>query len=307
MRSILFCAGLLAPSLAFAGVVNVEFKFTPYTGDLQQDHVQSVAGKARVYLNNALVAEQEVRQGELPVLFDEREIAPSVWVPAASMGAALRKGHNRLRIEFEPADPKTKYAGQLSWATVNDQVVETDNKDGSYSSSNQSGEGKEDRAATGKLVFEREFDAAFATDRPWHHYPPLAALGDADKAQLLAVVRARETGFKPAFEPLYAQLATNPDVQLAEIRKMKCLDAAYFAGVRVSLVDETLIAFDLSGGPEVVVRGRDGALYDFGDKSAFGKIKGDDLQMCAGVVLSMLYPARAAYARGPGGAWELVY
>jgi hypothetical protein len=91
-------------------------EFTPYTGDLQQEHVQSVAGKARVFLNNALVAEQEVRADTVPVLFDEREIAPSVWVPAASMGPALRKGHNRLRIEFEPANRRASYKGQLSWA-----------------------------------------------------------------------------------------------------------------------------------------------------------------------------------------------
>src|SRR4249919_223832 len=151
MRRLFLCAGLLSPSLALAGVLNVEFKFTPYTGDLQQEHVHSVAGKARIYLNNALVAEQDVRADEVPVMFDEREVAPSVWMPAASMGPALRKGHNLLRIEFEPADPKAGYKGQLSWATVNDKAVETDNADGSHTSSNQSGEGKEDRPAKGKL------------------------------------------------------------------------------------------------------------------------------------------------------------
>jgi hypothetical protein len=304
MRRSLLALGVLVPSLAWAGVLNVEFKFTPYTGDLQQDHVRSVPGKARVYLNNALVAEQDVRADEVPVLFDEREIAPSVWVPAASMGPALRKGHNRLRIEFEPADPRLPYKGQLSWATVNDQVVETDNPDGSHTSSNQSGEGKEDRPAKGKLVLEREFEAGFATDRPWHHYPPVTALSDADKAKLLAAVGAQAAGFKPGFEPLYARLGKSPDVELAEIRKLKCLDAAHAAGVRVSPATET--EFDLAS-PEVIVRGRSGPLFDFGDKSAFDRIKGDDLQMCAGVVLSMLYPPRMAFARAPSGEWELVY
>jgi hypothetical protein len=306
MRRFTLVLGLLAPALASAGVLNVEFKFTPYTGDLKQDHVRSVAGKAQVYLNNALVAEQEVRADEVPVLFDEREIAPSVWMPAASMGPALRKGHNRLRIEFEPSSPKASYKGQLSWASVNDQVVETDNPDGSHTSSNQSGEGKEDRPATGKLVIEHDFDAAFATDRPWHHYPPVTALSDADKAQLLAAVRERGAGFKPGFESIYKQLASSPEVHVAEIRQMKCLDAAYAAGVRVASVDETKIAFDL-GAPEVIVRGTSGPLFGFGDNSGFEKIKGDDLQMCAGVALSMAYPPRMAFVRAPSGKWEFVY
>ena len=304
MRRSLLALALLAPSLAWAGVLNVEFKFTPYTGDLQRDHVRSVAGKARVYLNNALVAEQEVRADEVPVLFDEREIAPSVWMPAASMGPALRKGHNRLRIEFEPTDSKAAYTGQLSWASVNDQVVESDNADGSHTSSNQSGEGKEDQPAKGKLVLERDFEAAFATDRPWHHYPPVTALADADKAKLRAAVDAQAAAFKPGFEALYARLAKSPELELGEIRKLKCLDAAHGAGVRVSPAAE--MAFDL-GSPEVIVRGRSGPLFDLGDKSAFGRIKGEDQQMCAGVVLSLLYPPRMAFARAPSGEWELVY
>jgi len=112
------------------------------------------------------------------------------------MGPALRKGHNRLRIEFEPSSPNASYKGQLSWA--------------------------------------------------------------------------------------------------------------YAAGIRVSPVDETKVSFD-PGGPEVIVRGASGARFDFGDKSAFEKIKGDDLQMCAGVVLSLAYPPRMAFARAASGSWEFVY
>ncbi|MEO8161270.1 MAG: hypothetical protein ABI588_07605 [Arenimonas sp.] len=307
MRLALLWISLVAPSLAAAGVLNVEFKFTPYTGDLKQDSVQTVAGKARVFLNNALVAEQEVSSGSLPVLFDEREIAPSVWVPVASMGPALRKGHNRLRIEFLPGDAKTPYMGQLSWATVNDEVRESDDGAGSHSSSNQSGEGKEDRPATGTLVFERDFDADFAKDRAWHHYPAVTALGDPDKATLLEAVRARTGAFKPAFEAVYEQLGLNPAIHVAELRKMKCLDAAYAAGVRVALVPETQIEFSISGGPEVVLTGKDGKLFEMGNEAVFSKIKGDDMQMCAGMVLSIAYPQRLAFVRNPGGAWELAY
>lgn len=304
-RSMLLLALLWAP-LALAGVLNVEFEFTPYTGDLKQDKVEAVPGTAQVFVNGALMAQQEVRAGSLPVLFDEREVGPSVWITGSSLGPALRKGANKIRIEFVPRDMKAPYVGQLSWSQVTDEVTESDDGAGSHTSTNQAGAGKEDRPAKGKLVFERDFQADFATDRPWHHYPKLTALSDADKAQLVALVRSRGEGFKPAFAPLYASLATHPEVRVDEVRRMKCVDQAYAAGVRVVPVAADKIEFDLGGGPEVIVRGRDGALYDFGDKANFDKIK-DEAQMCAGVVLSMAYPPRMAVVRNPAGAWEVVY
>lgn len=76
---------------ASAAVLNVEFKFTPYTGDPAGETVDSVAGTARVFLNGVPVIEQEVRRQTLPVMFEEREIGPAVWLPAASLGAADRK------------------------------------------------------------------------------------------------------------------------------------------------------------------------------------------------------------------------
>ena len=44
---------LVAASLAPAGVINVEFKFTPFIGDPEKDEeVTIVAGKAQVFINN---------------------------------------------------------------------------------------------------------------------------------------------------------------------------------------------------------------------------------------------------------------
>jgi hypothetical protein len=112
-------------SLTSAAVINVEFKFTPFTGNAKQDEqVTTVAGKARVYLNNIFLAEQEVRQEKLPVLFEAREVAPSVWVPVASVGPALRRGRNTIRFDFEPGDAKASYRAQLRWAVVNDEATE---------------------------------------------------------------------------------------------------------------------------------------------------------------------------------------
>ena len=307
MRRPILCLGLLAPSLACAGVLNVEFKFTPYTGDLKQDEVQKVPGKVRVFLNGAPYVEQEVEAGSVSVLFDDREVSPALWMTGSGMGPQLRKGKNHLRIEFEPADAKLAYTGQLRWSQVTDQVTESDNEDGSHSSTNMSGQGREDRPVTGKLVMERDFVADFATDRKWHHYPSPAPLSDADKAQLLALVTSRGEGFKPGFEGVYSALESHPEMQLAEIRKMKCMDAAWAAGIRVAPVPADQVAFDVGSGPEVIVRGSKGALYDFGDRAKFAKIPGDDLQMCAGMVLSIAYPPRMAVVRAPSGGWEVVY
>src|SRR5690349_1921545 len=71
MVRLLFLLALLAGApLAQAAVINYEFKFTPYTGDLKDDHVQSVAGTARLFLNNVPLAEQPVGAESLPVIFD---------------------------------------------------------------------------------------------------------------------------------------------------------------------------------------------------------------------------------------------
>lgn len=306
MRRFVVLSGFLWAPLALAGVLNVEFKFAPFTGDLKADQVQIVPGQARVFLNKALVAEQAVASASVPVLFEEREIAAPVWIPAASMGPALRKGRNHLRIEFVPADPKSPYQGQLRWAEVRDQVARSGDGAGGGSATNQAGEGGEVRAATGTLVLERDFDAPFASDRPWHHYPAVTALGDEDRSTLVELVHTRGAGFQPDFAWIYAVLATNPGLQHEEIRKMKCLDAAYAAGVRVAAVPAAEVEFDLVG-PEVLLRGRKGSLYDFGDRKAFARIEGDDIRMCAEVVLSLAFPPRMAMVRNPAGEWEIAY
>jgi len=294
-------------SLASAGVLNVEFKFTPYTGDLKEDHVQTVPGKAQLFINNALMAEQDVGKEMVPVLFDDREIAPSLWVPAASLGPVLRKGKNSIRIEFQPSDVKAPYHAQLSWASVMDQSTEEATSSGTIKSTNQSGEGMDAKQATGKVVFERDFVADFAADLPWHHDPPITALSDADKHQLAELVTARAGPFKPGFADIYRSLEGKEGIRVAEIKKAKCLDKAYAAGIRVAAPTFEQLDFVVTGGPEVLVQRKGGALYDLGGPDAFGRIKDDEMQMCAGVALSIAYPPHLAFVRTPAGAWEVVY
>src|SRR5690349_24194776 len=159
---------LLLGPWARATVINVEFKFTPFVGDPEKEEkVTAVAGKAAIFINNVPASEQDVNADELPVLFEEHEVAPSVWVPTSSVGPIVRKGANKLRIEFTPKDPEKTYRAQLRWASVTDTTKE-DEEPGSIRSTNQANEGMDDRKSLkGKVVFEREFTADFAPDLPW--------------------------------------------------------------------------------------------------------------------------------------------
>ncbi len=56
-----------------SAVTNVEFTFTPYTGEAAKaDRVDIVAGKVRVLLNNVPIAEKDVPASKAPVLFEDR-------------------------------------------------------------------------------------------------------------------------------------------------------------------------------------------------------------------------------------------
>jgi hypothetical protein len=288
-----------------AAVVNVEFKFTPFTGDpAKDDHVQTVAGTAQVFINNVPVAAQEVRKDSVPVLFEDHEIGPSVWIPMRSAGAVVRKGKNTIRIEFEPADGKAAYRAQLRWASVMDEVKEA-REPGHYSGTNQDAEGVDDKKATGKVVFEREFAADFATDVPWHHFPAVTVLGDEDKQRLTAMLQERAGWFKPDFAALYKSLAGKQRIDVDAVRKAKCLDAAYKAGVRVAAPSADQLEFVTTGNPEVVVRRKSGELFAL-DPKAFEGIKGE-AQMCAEMTVATVYPPQLVVVRMQNGGWEAVY
>jgi len=298
---------LFWPAVAAAAIVNMEFKFTPYIGDpATSDQVDTVPGNAKVFINNVLFAEQEVRADKALVLFDEREISPSVWVTASSLGAALRKGKNSIKIEFMPTKADEPYSARLCWVTVMDQSTEKI-EGGRFEATNQSGAGQEDKKAKGAVVFEREFVAEFAVDLPWHHYAAVTSITEEDKKSLALLVTKRTEAFKPKFEGVYEILKQNPNVTLKELKKAKCLDKAYAAGVRIVPPEQDQLDFVMTGNPEVVVNRKGAAsLFPFDEKS-FAKIKGDELQMCVAMALSVVYPPRLMVVRTPSGAWEVVY
>jgi len=308
MRNAIVALLLLWSSIAAAKVINVEFKFTPFTGDpVKSNAVETVPGKAQVYVNNVPIAEQTVEKKEVPVLFEEREIAASVWVPVHALGPVVRKGKNSIRIEFEPTDPKARYRAQLRWASVTDQVTKSGDSSGRTRETNQAGEGVDDRKASGRIVFEREFVADFAADLPWHHYPAVKSLGDDDRKALAKIVKERADSFKPEFAAAYRMLEGNRNIDLPGVKKARCLNKGYAAGVRVGSSPAEQLEFVITGNPEVVVRSKTGALFFPVDPKALDRIKEDEVQMCIMMVFSALYPPRLVFVRSASGKWEVAY
>jgi hypothetical protein len=308
MRNVTAVLLLLWSSIAAAKVINVEFKFTPFVGDpVKSNAVETVPGRAVVYVNNVPIAEQMVEKKEVPVLFEEREIAASVWVPAHTLGPVVRKGKNGIRIEFEPVDPKARYRAQLRWAQVTDQVTRSEDPSGRIRETNQAGEGVDDRKATGRVVFEREFAADFAEDLPWHHYPPVKSLSDDDKQTLVKIVKDRADSFKPEFSAAYRMLEGNRNINLPGVKKARCLNRGYAAGIRVGSCPAEQLDFVITGNPEVVVKCKSGAIFSPLDPKALDRIKEDEVQMCIMMVFSALYPPRLLFVRSAAGKWEVAY
>lgn len=305
MKKLLLASAWLWSAASMAAVINYEVQFTPFTGDVAKSEVQTVAGKAFVYLNNVPIADVDVEKKSVPVLFDNREIAAAVWVQAKSLGTLVRKGKNVLRIEFVPADAKAAYQARLQWNEVSDQVKE-ERSGGTVRSTNRGGQGMETKKGQGKVAFEKTFSGDFAADVPWHQYPGVAALSDDDKQKLAALVKERADAFKPNFDGVYKILATRPELQVAEIRKIGCLQKAHAAGVRIAAPAAADLVFTTTGGSAVVVERKGGGLYPF-DEKTFARIKGEQVQMCAGVALSVAYPPRLIVARTPEGRWEAVF
>jgi hypothetical protein len=304
---LLFTLMFFCASTAAAAVLNVEFNFTPFIGDTANKEVETVPGKALVFLNNVPVAESEIGQGNAPVLFDDREIASGVWITSQTFGPVLRKGKNTVRIEFTPADPKASYSAQFRWASVTDQTTTRSEGPGKFSATNQGGKGAENKKFTGRAVFERQFDADFAADLPWHHYPPVAAISDDDRKALAQIIKSRADAFKPNFSIIYSLLEGNRNIDLTGVKKTRCLDKVYSAGVRMGASAPGQLEFITTGNPEVVVQGKTGQLFFPQDPSAISRVKDGETQMCAGMVLGVVYPPRLVFVRTPAGKWEVVY
>ena len=77
---------------------------------------------------------------------------------------------------------------------------------------------------------------------------------------------------KPDFAAIYKILAANAEIKVAEVRRMKCIDAAYQAGARFEAAPADRLEFATSGGPEVVVQRKGGVLCGV-DQKAFEKAR----------------------------------
>ena len=156
-------------------------------------------GKAAIFINNLLFVEQDVGEEELPVLFEAHEVSPALWIPMSSVGPVVRKGQNKIRIEFTPNDAAKPYRAQLRWASVMDTATEEE-EPGTARSTNQANEGVDDRKEVkGKVVFEREFTADFALDLPWPPYPQPTSPTEDDHPKHAGLLTSRACWYRPAF------------------------------------------------------------------------------------------------------------
>jgi hypothetical protein len=154
--------------------------------------------------------------------------------------------------------------------------------------------------------FEREFAADFALDLPWHHYPAVTSLTEEDKQKIAALLKTRAEWFQPDFAALYKAIDDNESLKVDDVRKARCLEAAYKLGVRVTAPPAGEMEFATTNGPEVVVTRKGGSLWGL-DEKTFAPVKDEDVQMCAGMALSAIYPGRIVAVRKPEGTWEIVY
>ncbi|MBI1394494.1 MAG: hypothetical protein GC151_00830 [Betaproteobacteria bacterium] len=304
-RLFCFVLALVWCVTARAAVVNVEFNFTPFVGDSVSNEVESFPGTARVYVNNVLLGERDVSRRPLPILPDSGEVRPAIWIPATAVGPVLRRGHNTLRIDFEPKDPGTTYHAQLRWASVTDARPSTDAGGGART--NLANPGTDDRVIKGKVSFTHEFDAEFAPDQPWHHYPPVASVTEEDRRSLLELVKARARTFAPDFSDLYALLVAGHRVDVDEVRKSGCLETVYDAGLRIAPADARDFDVGFTGNAEVILRSRNGGLFHPEDPTVFSRVTDTAVQKCAGLVLFASFPPRLAAVRSPDGGWRIVY
>jgi hypothetical protein len=223
-----------------------------------------------------------------------------------SVGPVVRKGKNKIRIEFTPNDTSQTYRAQLRWASVLDEETQ-EVAPGSVKATNQANEGVDNRKAVqGKAVFEREFAADFALDLPWHHYPAVTSLTEEDKQKIAALLKTRAEWFQPDFAAVYKAIDENESLKVDDVRKARCLEAVYKLGVRVTAPPAGELEFTTTNGPEVVVTRKNGSLWGL-DEKTFAPVKDEEVQMCAGMALSAIYPGRIVAVRKPEGTWEIVY
>lgn len=307
MRNALAVLLIIFPVLATAAVVNVEFNFAPYTGNPDtEDVIVFVPGRARLFINGLPFAEVEVQEQEYKIIFSDREISSApVSITGESFGTLLQKSQNTLRVEFVPADAQRTYTAELRWAVVTDGVTETHSERG-VSSTNLAQKGQDRKTVQGTIVVEHEFQADFADDQPWHHYPPVQELSAADKQQIRMLVAQRLQALRPDFKVFYAWLEKH-NFQVARIRQDKVLEKIHASGLRIKMTDAARLEFVVGGGPGVMVQaaGKE-PVYRPENPQVLSKVTNKGAQEFAMSVLPQLFPVRLIVARTPGGAWEAV-
>lgn len=306
-RAALAASLVIVPAVAHAAVSGLEFSFSPYLGNPDQnDAIMLVGGEARIYVNGLPHIEVEVRERKHVMNSAGRDITPAaVIIDVASFGTLLRKGRNTLRVDFFPADYKRAYTVELRWTPVGDATT------GPRAAKGAAARGpvepsRERINARSAVRIEREFDADFATGRAWHQYPAVTALSDADREQIRALLVQRLHALQPGFGVFYAWLARNNFV-VAEIRKDRVPEKIQAAGLLVRMADTGRLEFLIGPGAGVMVKPPlKEPLYWPENPSVLSRISDAAAQEFARSILPRLFPTRLMVARNADGVWEAV-
>lgn len=298
LRSLLPVLLAAVPTDALAGTVGFELSFAPFTGDLAADAVAAVPGTVSVWLDGIFVAEQPVAAEELMVLFDAREVSPALWLPTSSHTELLHPGENHYRLVFTPDDPATPYTAQLRWASVSD-VTREERRDGALRGTNLATQGLENREATGSVTFEGTFLADWATAQPWHAWPAVDTVTPADRTWIAMLLAQRTSWFLPPFEILHGQLKRTRGIDAAHIRKARCLEAAWKAGLRITAAPAESLEIETTGTAVVVLRGEPYRA----NREVLGDIHDPEKAFCAAVALGAIYAPPVRLVRRADGFW----
>jgi hypothetical protein len=279
---------VIAAATGSAEIVNAEFGFDMYTGDRsKQSKLKAVPGRMRVFFNDISFRNQKSFDRELAVMSGNIMSGNGIFVSRA--GPIIRKGKNSIRVEFEATDSNVEYNATLAWT---------------FSNYDQSGVSKTDGTDTktgkGKITITKEFTAPFAEDLPWHHYPSVQTLTETDKQSIAAVLQTLADAFKPNFAPIYARIGS----EAAEIRGMGCIENAYAQGVRMRAASLDQLTFDLTGTPEVTVRGKGVRLFVPNDAKFWDKVNND---ICLMTMFDSAFASVLHVVKSPAGVWQIVY
>lgn len=143
-------------------VININFYFTPYT-EGKNNSLEVVKGRIEVSVNEIHFAGENYQEDKVMKIFGE--VVGGSIISADSFLSLLKKGKNKLHIDFKPVDKHRKYKIYLKKEYVCDEVKVLRGErfnGGSYEASNICRKEGAYKTARGDYKIDLSFDAPLA-------------------------------------------------------------------------------------------------------------------------------------------------